>query len=311
MIPPPPPTTRQHTRYLEARTTVLDDKGDELRSQLGRLEGYLRQPREELLNGNSGATVAGSSVACLPAGKEDIDAGTAALEHDYHGPVLDAFLGGEEEGGTPARSRDGDREHRDESEDRILAPLGDFIAAAGGVVADATADPGAVVPEVWAGGDSGTRGALEELGHGEKQASPATGPSASGVANSEQEGSDVVMRTAAAAASVGAAEMAHTGAPASSGGEAGEGKGGRKVRARALLSAPGVDAARGVKGWRRQRGRGSGEGAGVADEDPKKVSVVQDVLSVLFGWEVAAGDKGGRVGGNMAGKGAGAGVMFA
>lgn len=112
------------------------------------------------------------------------------------------------------------------------------------------------------------------------------------------------------------------------GSDAGGGGGGgelREGRARALLSAPGVDAATGVRGWKRGGGggggaEGNGGSGGGGGANAKKVSVVQDVLSVMFGWEVstAAEKKAARGGGGDLGRagpggvsGGGAGVMFA
>lgn len=101
----------------------------------------------------------------------------------------------------------------------------------------------------------------------------------------------------------------------------GIGGGKREGRARALLSAPGVDAASGVRGWRRRNGAGSATGdgsdggAGAGAGGAHKVSIVQDVLSVLFGWEVSsAADKKAAIGGAEPGARSGggeAGVMFA
>lgn len=79
----------------------------------------------------------------------------------------------------------------------------------------------------------------------------------------------------------------------------------REGRARALLSSPGVDATDGVRGWRRKRGgRRDDEGA---DSLPK-VSVMQDVLSVVFGWDVGSGRASHNdvLGGGRRGKGAAA-----
>lgn len=306
---------------------ILDDNGHELKNQLERLRGYLAEPRgASLAKGTTtggGKSKPGSSANRMPppARKEDI--GDVPELTTYHGSVLDAFLGGEEEGGTPPQSGSSDRSDRrgprapPDSDGGIIAVArssAPFEAEARAAVqAKAGVSPTAAAgSEAWDGyGGVGYRDGFVSPG-------VPTKTSVSGAAATE---STVAMRENQQELDV--SEAVHVGAEedtvaqqhrSDSGGAERVNPGnseGRERRVRTLMSAPGVDAASGLRGWRRRRDVDGADGASL-----KKVTIVQDVLSVLFGWEVAGGGK--EVAApNTAGKGVGRGgksgasVMFA
>ncbi|CAN0042183.1 unnamed protein product [Choristocarpus tenellus] len=111
--------SRGAARYQEARVKVLRGKCDELRAQLRRVKGYLRHAPSPPLSSPQA-----QDVSCQEGGNQgdrQVDSGKeiGAREGDlseygeedlgteematHVGPVLDAFLGGDEEGGTPSR----------------------------------------------------------------------------------------------------------------------------------------------------------------------------------------------------------------
>lgn len=315
---------------------ILAERGYELESQLERLHGYLSEPPGALTNAaalSAAAAAASQGSGSAPGsrsgsgsgsgnrrtargagpGKEDIDARSGALEHGYHGPVLDAFLGSDEEGGTPRRHR-----REDEGGDGVGVDVGGGDpdrdeGLSSGARADDVAVPGtaAAKPRAAAPSDSLHQGQhddgdlLDRDGVGTPEPMPLP-------VNTTQTAGEAALSVAAGAAA--ASPTASTGAALSATeAETGERRGGR---ARALMTAPGVDAASGVRGWRRRRvkngGGGGGEGGGEGDDDgagASTVTVVQDVLSVLFGWDVSGRRKGAGGGGRESSSGTG--VMFA
>ena len=320
---------------------VLADRGYELESQLERLSGYLSEPPGALTiaantiaaNTTTAAAAAaqdsgndsgsGSKRTGAPPGKEDIDAHSSALEHGYHGPVLDAFLGSDEEGGTPRRHR------RDDDASGGSGSGGDGGDGGGGG-GDDDHDEGLAAVALETSSDSVEEGRnvgeeildrdggviLEPMPLPSDNPTETAGNSTPSVASGTAEAAS----PAAAARAAAAPEVAGAGAANSATeAETGERRGGR---ARALMTAPGVDAASGVRGWRRRRvkaggggggGGGGGEGAGDDHDEGdagNKVTVVQDVLSVLFGWDVPKRSRGGAGGGGR-GLNSGNGVMFA
>ena len=280
---------------------ILTDNGNELRSQLERLEGYLGQPKGAL-NGSTASARKGAT----PPGKEDVDALPAPVEYN-HGPELDACVNSDEEGDPPVVAA-GVKCRGDDAKGQCA------LAAA---AAPAPAAP--VAPATPFGISLTERGEADE-GAGEKDNAVSSGRVASA---NEPLPSVNEMETARRFAAVEATVAEKAGEtsekdktpPAS----ASETKGGvtREGRARALLLAPGVDAEDGVRGWRRPRRGvavdGSGGRSGEDEhQQPPKVTVMQDVMSALFGWRVSAGAR--RGGGEISGIGGNsnaAGIIFA
>ncbi|CAM9362366.1 unnamed protein product, partial [Ectocarpus sp. 8 AP-2014] len=269
------------SRYLQARVIVLHEAGNELFAQLDRLNGYLREP--------PGAALLANGEPPRAANKEDIDDDDITLErgHYHSGPVPS----GNEEGNTlELRSIDGGEDER--SEENMTQPHAppdeDSLAPAEEVAAEGSA-AGSTSPRQEGGGGGGH----EEGGEGEGPVfvRPQELPEAR-VFDSSDAGE---VQPPSPANPVGEGSAAATEESDTAGGS------GREGRARALLNARGVD-------------------TGSRARNAKKVTVVQDVLSVLFGWEVSsdAERKAARgeleelgSGGNSGGSGGMAGVMFA
>lgn len=250
---------------------VHTDNGNELRRQLERLNGYLRQPKDAV----ACSTTAVGKGLVAPPGKEDVDASSASLEYGYRGPELDACLNSDDESDPPAVSPDGD------DVKGTRAP----VALAAAVSADASAA-------------SDNNIELEV-------------PASVGVSNLEkgdERGSGIATMTVEETATATVEEPPEAVESGTASAFDKEREVGREGRARALLNAPSVDAEGGVRGWRRSPG-------GV--DQPPKVTIMQDVMSVLFGWEAFTGGKGSREGNRgeeaavMAGNRNGAGIMFA
>lgn len=260
---------------------VHTENGDELRRQLERLNGYLRQPKDAV----ACSTAAVRNGAVAPPGKEDVDASSASLEYGYRGPELDACLNSDDEGDSSDVLPDGHNVKGSQAPTVLAAAIG----------ADTTAvSPNNVETEAPASvGVSNTEKSDDvERGGGVAAVTESSSSEKTPTATVEEPAEAVASRTTSASDT--------------------EGGVGREERAKALLNAPGVDAEDGVRGWRR-----SPSGRNVEVEQPPKVTIMQDVMSVLFGWESFAGGKGSR-GGNggeetavMSGKRNGAGIMFA
>lgn len=322
---------------------VQAEQGDELRNQVGKLNRYLLQPPGPPARDATGYRSRENSDSShwesrAPHEGEDIDSLAAALERDYQGPVLDAFLGGEEEGGTPIKHYAGDgvspgldpdidqdfdygrlEDGRDPSASNhsvmsSSAPDSGVSADEGDSSAHASVQretPAAIIPPTSAKVVSARTPAplfLEDLDDDDEgirgRDTDGGGVFAELPASARMAIPGAVARPSATAATMADTEDS-TGTASATEGESTVG-GKRDGRARALLSAPGVDAASGVRGWRRQRGRRTGDrdGTGQKGSDTKEVSVVQDVLSVLFGWDVSArGKRDGGSGGKAARQG--------
>eukprot|EP00903_Cladosiphon_okamuranus_P016529 g15249.t1 len=319
------------SRYLEARVIVLTESGDELFSQLDRLHGYLREPPGAALLTNADSS---SLQPPSAANKEDVDDDAAAAGYYHHGPVLGARQGGEgeedgvaglrESGASHARSESGGessasggggggggeaqgsgfRAPVDEHTEAVAArsaPSQDHYYEEGSTQQQQQQQQQQEQPQPQQGvgeGDSEGGAGAPESSVGAAEASESDDPRGDTDASSED-------------SAAGSSALSETEDSDATGGGPVGGK--REGRARALLSAPGVDAASGVRGWRRRNGAGGGPNGGVGGQ--QKVTIVQDVLSVLFGWEVSsAADKKAALGGAQPGAGsggAGAGVMFA
>lgn len=310
---------------------VLDGRGNELRSQFERLQGYLHEPA-----GNGGRP-----VIMQGPGKEDVEAFMAAtnLEDAYRGPELDAFLGSEEEGGSPEqgrRMRDeglrregefGDRQVGGSEEGtggRRVGEGGREVVEQGLSLALSAAPILKEMHAEHAEGDEAGQGAVQGrqqqqwpveskdneafplsvgTGAAEQQQQqqyqyPAPSPASSRDSRPEvaPQGGErklplVVPSPPPAANGQSEREFDQsqqdlTSQSQEQGGSDSEDVGfsaeEREGRARALLNAPGVDAASGVRGWRRQR-------VGGHRDDEPKLSIMQDVLSAVFGWQVASG----------------------
>ncbi|CAB1110110.1 unnamed protein product [Ectocarpus sp. CCAP 1310/34] len=269
------------SRYLQARVIVLHEVGNELFAQLDRLNGYLREP--------PGAALVANGEPPRAANKEDIDDDDVTLERGhYH---RDPVPSGNEEENTLELRRNIDGGEDEGSEENMTQPHAphdeDTLSPAEEMAAEGSA-AGSTSPRQEGGGGGGGR----EEGEGECPVfvRPQELPEA-GVFDSDAG----EVQPPSPANPVGEGSSAATEESDSAGGS------GREGRARALLNARGVDT--------RSRARSA-----------KKVTVVQDVLSVLFGWDVSsdAERKAARgepeelgLGGNSGGSGGMAGVMFA
>lgn len=254
---------------------VHTKNGNELRRQLERLNGYLRQPKDAV----ACSTTAVPKGVVAPPGKEDVDASSASLEYGYRGPELDACLNSDDESDPSAVSPDGDDVKGTQAHVALAAVIGADTTAASvnNVEIEAPVSVGVSNTEKGDERGGGFATVTESLSSETSATATVEGPPEaveSGTASASDKERDV----------------------------------GREGRGRELLNAPSVDAEDGVHGWRRSPG-------GV--EQPPKVTIMQDVMSVLFGWEAFAGGKGSR-GGNggedaavMAGNRNGAGIMFA
>ncbi|CAM9162688.1 unnamed protein product [Ectocarpus sp. 4 AP-2014] len=269
------------SRYLQARVIVLHEAGNELFAQLDRLNGYLREP--------PGASLFANGEPPRAANKEDIDDDDMTVErgHYHRGPVPS----GNEEENTLELRRSIDGGEDEGSEENMTQPHAppdeDTVFPAEEVAAEGSG-AGSTSPGQEGGGDDGH----EEGGEGVSPVfvRPQELPEA-GVFDSDAG----EVQPPSPANPVGEGSMAATEESDTAVGS------GREGRARALLNARGVDT--------RSRARNT-----------KKVTVVQDVLSVLFGWEVSSdaerkAARGGLEemgsGGNSGGSGGMAGVMFA